>query len=133
MALEQELDLLLIAPNSVPPVCKIVDYGQFRYEQKKKDKQSKKASKAQIIKELKLTPKISANDYMVRLNSGIKFLQKGYKIKLSVFFKGREMTHPEIGRAVLTRYLEEIKPYGLPETDIVQSNRSLIVILNPKS
>ena len=128
----RDLDLLLISDQANPPVCKIVDFGQFRYQQQKKEKQAKKNTKAQTIKELKLTPKISDHDYLVRLRNGIKFLQKGHLIKVSVFFKGREMTHPEIGKELLNRYQEDIKDYGDVTTALTQGHRTLYFVINPK-
>jgi translation initiation factor IF-3 len=132
MAKDQDLDLLLISEQATPPVCKIVNFGQFRYQQQKKEKKAKKNTKTQIIKELKLTPKISDHDYHVRLKNGIKFLQKGYLIKIAVFFKGREMTHPEIGKNLLNRYKEDIKEYGDVSTSLTQGHRTLYFVINPK-
>ena len=132
MAKNQDLDLLLISEQATPPVCKIVNFGQFRYQQQKKEKKAKKNTKTQIIKELKLTPKISDHDYQVRLKNGIRFLQKGYLIKIAVFFKGREMTHPEIGKNLLNRYKEDIKEYGDVSTSLTQGHRTLYFVINPK-
>ncbi len=132
LAKEKKLDLLMISEQSTPPVCKIVDFGQFRYQQQKKEKKAKKNTKAQVIKELKLTPKISDHDYNVRLKNGIKFLKKGHLIKIAVFFKGREMSHPEIGKGLLNRYKEDIKEYGDVTTTLTQGHRTLYFIINPK-
>jgi translation initiation factor IF-3 len=132
MAKDQKMDLLLVSDQADPPVCKIVDFGQFRYQQQKKERIAKKNTKAQVIKELKLTPKISDHDYQVRLKGGIKFLQKGYLIKISVFFKGREMAHMDIGRDLLDRYKEDIKTYGDVTTPLTQGHRALYFIINPK-
>lgn len=132
MAKAQDLDLLLISDQAIPPVCKIVNFGQFRYQQQKKEKKAKKNTKTQVIKELKLTPKISDHDYNVRLKNGIKFLQKGYLIKIAVFFKGREMSHPEIGKDLLNRYKEDIKEYGDVSTSLTQGHRTLYFVINPK-
>ena len=128
----QNLDLLLISDQSVPPVCKIVNFGQFRYQQQKKDKKAKKNIKSHVVKELKLTPKISSNDYNVRLTSCIKFLNKGYQVKITVFFKGREMSHPEIGKDLLNRFKEDINEYGEISTALTHSHRTMYIILNPK-
>ena len=113
-------------------MCKIVNFGQFRYQRQKKEKKAKKNTKTQVIKELKLTPKISDHDYNVRLKNGIKFLQKGYLIKIAVFFKGREMSHPEIGKDLLNRYKEDIKEYGDVSTSLTQGHRTLYFVINPK-
>lgn len=126
------LDLLLVSPDANPPVCRMIDFGQFRYEQQKKEKQARKSSKTNVVKELKFSPKISEHDYQVRMTSGKKFLQKGYKIKLSVFFKGREATHPEIGSELLKRYISEIEELGTQEGNFISSRRSIIAFVNPK-
>jgi translation initiation factor IF-3 len=122
----------LVSPDAKPPVAKLVDFGQFRYEQQKKEKIAKKSGKNHVLKELKLSPKISEHDYQVRISSGRKFLTKGYKIKVSVFFKGREMAHPEIGREILSRYIQDVSDLGQQEADIIRANRSMLVIINPK-
>ncbi len=132
MAEQQSLDLLLISEQADPPICKIIDIGQYRYMQQKKEKKAKKNTKAQVIKELKLTPKISDHDYNVRLTSGIKFLKKGNLVKISVFFKGRERTHPELGEDLLNRYKEDIKEYGEVSTGLTKGPRILYLVLNPK-
>lgn len=128
---ESDLDLILISEEAVPPVCKLVNFGQFKYEQQKKDKIAKKGNKSHVVKELKLSPKMSENDFQVRVNSGVKFLQKGYKIKLSLFFRGREMAHPELGKNMLNRYIEDIKELGQPESAISVANRAMMVLICP--
>ena len=126
------MDLLLISDSSNPPVCKIVNFGQYKYAQQKKEKLARKNTKVQVIKELKFSPKISEHDYNVRLRSGVKFLQKGNLLKVSVFFKGRERSHPELGKDLLNRYLDDIKEYGEVSTGLTQSHRSLYLIISPK-
>ena len=132
MARSQDLDLLLISEQADPPVCKIIDIGQYRYMQQKKEKLAKKNTKTHVVKELKLRPKISIHDYNVRLTSGIKFLKKGYNIKVSVFFKGRERTHPEIGEDLLNRFKDDIKEYGEVSTGLTKAPRILYLVINPK-
>jgi translation initiation factor IF-3 len=127
---EKGLDLVLISENAVPPICKLVDYGQFMYQQKKKSKQGKKS--VQVTKELKMSPKISEHDYQVRVNQGFKFLEKKYKIKLTIFFKGREIVHSELGYELANRYINDIKELGNAENQPSMSGRSLIVIISPK-
>jgi len=112
MSQNQNLDLLLVTEDSDPPVCKIVDFGQYKYEQQKKEKQAKKNSKTQVVKEVKLSPKISDNDFNVRVKMGQKFLSKGYGIKLTVWFKGREAARKDLGQVVIDRYLEQISETG---------------------
>jgi len=113
-ARDEELDLFLVSPNSEPPVAKILDYGHYRYEKEKKQKDAHKKSnnKSNVLKELKLTPRIGQHDFDVRLRHGREFLGKGYKVKLTVFFKGREGTHPELGHALIAEYLEKIADLG---------------------
>lgn len=131
LADEKNLDLLLVSPDAVPPVCKLVDFGQFRYEQQKKEKLARKSGKTQVLKELKLSPKISEHDYQVRLVSGRKFLQKGYKLKVAVFFKGREMAHPELGQEILERYIREVEDLGSAEGRMSRAHRSILIMINP--
>ena len=109
IAKEKGLDVLLVTEDSKPPVCKLINFGQFKYEQQKKERRARKNSKAQVLKELKLSPKISEHDYQVRINSCLKFLKKSYNVKLTVQFKGRENARTEIGRDLLIRFLEDIK------------------------
>jgi translation initiation factor IF-3 len=113
-AKEAGLDLFLVSPNSEPPVAKILDYGQYRYKKEKKQKDANKKSnnKSNVLKELKLTPRIGVHDFEVRVKHGRDFLTKGYKVKLTVFFKGREGTHPELGHALIAQYLEKIADLG---------------------
>lgn len=129
MAEERSLDLVALSDAAVP-VCKIVNYGQFVYQKKKKDKQQSKVGS--VVKQIKMSPKISKNDYDVRLNQGIVFLKRRYKIKLTVFFKGREVVHQNIGVDLMKRYLKDIASYGVAESDISFSGRMLIVIIQPK-
>ena len=132
LAEEKGLDLLVVSADAAPPVCRIVDFGQYRYEQQKKDKQSKKGNRTGTVKELKMSPKISAHDYQVRLTSAKKFLQKGLKVKLTVFFRGREITHPELGKEVINKFLEDIKEIGVPESGIATQGKIFGVLINPK-
>jgi len=133
LATERNLDLLLVSSTTNPPVCRIIDFGQFRYQQQKKEKQSKKSGRnTSTIKELKMSPKISEHDYMVRLTNAKKFLNKGFKVKLTVFFRGREITHPELGKGILERFLEDVKDLGNPESKIMSAGKIFSVVINPK-
>ncbi len=131
MALQRGLDLLLVSETANPPVCKLVDFGQFKYQLQKKEKLNKKNTKSQVTKELKLGPKISDNDYLVKLNKGKEFLQKGFKVKVSVNFRGREVMHMDLGRNILSRYLQDTSSIGAG-SDVVSSAKSLVVLINPK-
>jgi len=131
-ASEKNLDLVLISETARPPVAKIVDYGKYRYQQQKSEKLARKSSRNQVIKEIKMSPKISIHDYQVRVNRGVEFLKKGYKIKLWVWFRGREVIHPELGEAVIKRFLEAIKDLGTADAPMSRSHRSMTVMISPK-
>tara|TARA_B100001989_G_C24521733_1_gene456243 strand:+ start:543 stop:914 length:372 start_codon:yes stop_codon:yes gene_type:complete len=123
--------LVLISKDAKPPVCKIVDYGQYIYQQKKKEKQSKKTT--QTIKELKMSHKISSHDYNVRINQAIKFLTKRFKVKTTLVFRGREIAYREtLGMKLIERFLSDLEEYGTKDDIIVKSGRNLSVLINPK-
>ena len=132
-AVEKELDLILIAATAKPPVCKIGDYGKLRYEIQKKQRQSRKGSRASsVMKELKLRPKISEHDYAVRRDHAKEFLEKGHKVKATMVFRGREVTHPDIGRKILNRMAEELKEKGAIEMAPRAEGRNMIMVIVPK-
>ncbi len=124
------MDLLLISETSDPPVCKLVNYGQFMYQQKKKEKSARKS--AQVTKELKMSPKISQNDYQVRLNKAKVFLGKRYKIKLTIFFRGREIMHRDLGEKLAKRFLEELSEIGTSDAQLSRAGRNFVIIISPK-
>lgn len=133
IAFEQKLDLVEVAPTARPPVCRIMDYGRYKYEQSKREKEAKKKQKIISIKEVKFRPSIDEHDYQVKLRSAQRFLQDGDKVKATVTFRGREVTHAEAGKAVLTRLAKDIGT----ETVIVEreaklEGRNMIMILAPK-
>lgn len=133
MARQKNLDLLLVSEEANPPVCRLIDFGEFKYQQHKKEKQAKKVVKGQVLKELKMSPKISAHDYQVRVDRGREFLKKGFRVKLCIPFRGREIVHPELGRALVQKYLESVTDLIAPgQADVQSAHRSLVVILNPK-
>jgi translation initiation factor IF-3 len=128
---EKNLDLMLISKDATPPVCKLIDYGQFMYQQKKKDKKTKKTNN--IIKELKMSHKVSIHDYNVRINQATKFLEKKYKVKFTIKFKGREIIYrDQLGIKTIKRVLEDLNEYGIKDNDIVKSGRNLSILINPK-
>ncbi len=131
MAQQAGLDLLLLSDTAVPPVCKLVDFGQFKYQQQKKEKLNRKNTKSQVTKEIKIGPKISEHDYQVKLTRGREFLTKRFKVKISIMFRGREIMHIDLGRNLMTRFIQEVSDIG-NGADIVQSGKSLVVIVNPK-
>ena len=129
-AREKNLDLVEISPTAQPPVCRIMDYGKFLYEQEKKERAAKKHQKTTTLKEVKFRINVDEHDYEFKKNHVLRFLQHGDKVKASVRFRGREMTHMELGKAVLDRLLAEIREVGAAESPNpdVQGNRMTIVI-----
>ncbi|MCS7241730.1 translation initiation factor IF-3 [Candidatus Caldatribacterium sp.] len=132
MAEEAGLDLVEVGPNANPPVCKIMDYGKFRYEKEKKAKLSRKKQKVSELKELNMRPKIDEHDYQVKLRSALRFLQEGNRVKVIVRFRGREVAFQERGQELLRRMIEDLKDVGRVEQDIKSEGSSLVVTLAPK-
>jgi len=130
LAREKDLDLVEISPTANPPVCKIMDYGKYVFQQKKKQSEAKKKQKVIVVKEVQFRPRIDEHDFDFKKNNIVRFLQHGDKVKASIRFRGREMSHMELGRAVLDRLLEEIREFGEAESNVpdVQGNRMNIVI-----
>jgi len=130
MAREKDLVLVEISPTANPPVCKIMDYGKYVFQLKKKQGEAKKKQKVIVVKEVQFRPRIDEHDFDFKKNNIIRFLQHGDKVKASIRFRGREMTHMELGRAVLDRLLTEIKEFGAAESPHpdVQGNRMTMVI-----
>lgn len=131
LATEQGLDLVEVAPEAKPPVCRIVDYGKFRYEQAKKHKGDVRHSHAGKVKELKFHVNIGAHDYMIKLRHATEFLEKGMRVKMSLYFRGREMQHQELGVQLMNRVVQELAPHG--HTDVMPRliGKNLHVILVP--
>ncbi len=130
MAREKDLDLVEISPTANPPVCKVMDYGKYVFQQKKKQGEAKKKQKVIVVKEVQFRPRIDEHDFDFKRNNIVRFLQHGDKVKAIIRFRGREMTHMELGRAVLDRLLDEVKEHGAAESPHpdVQGNRMAIVI-----
>lgn len=131
MAQNVELDLVMVAPNAKPPVCRIMDYGKYRYEQQKKDKEARKNQKIINVKEVRLSPGIEEHDFNTKLRNARKFLEKGDKVKASIRFKGRAITHKEIGQKVLERLAEQCSDVGTLEKRPKMEGRSMFLILAP--
>jgi len=125
------LDLVEIAPNAEPPVCKIIDFGKFRYQQTKKDKESKKSQHQAKLKEVKMKPNIDTHDFMVKVKRARKFLEKGDKVRVTCQFRGREMAHPEVGKAVVDRFCKEIEDIANVEAKPKMMGRMLTMVLAP--
>lgn len=132
IAAEKNLDLVNVAPTAKPPVCRIMDYGKFKYEQSKKEKEARKNQRVVLIKEIRMTPNIEDHDFDTKVKAAIRFLQEGDKVKAAVRFRGREITHPGIGQAVLEKMAKELEAYGVLERAPRLEGRHMIMILNPK-
>ena len=131
-AAEAGLDLVEVSPNASPPVCKIMDYGRYRYEQTKKKQEAKKKQSTFQLKEIKVRPKTGDHDLQVKIGHIKKFLEKKDKVKVSVIFRGREITLSELGRAVLERIIEETKEVAMLEQEPKFEGRILVMVLAPK-
>ena len=132
MARERNLDLVKIAPQAKPPVCKILNYGKYRFEQIKREKEAKKKQKVIDIKEVRLSPNIEEHDLQTKLKNAVKFLKNGDKVKVSVRFRGRELSRTEIGREVLDDFTKGIAEVGDVEKPPKMEGRSLVMFLMPK-
>lgn len=132
MAINLNLDLVNIAPTAVPPVCKIMDYGKYRYEQQKKEKEARKNQKIVEMKEVRLSSNIDEHDFQTKLRNVQKFLKDGDKVKLSIKFRGREITHTEIGLRILERLASEVTDLSIVERKAKLEGKSMILILAPK-
>ncbi len=128
---EDGLDLVEISPGANPPVCKIMNYGKFRYDQTKREKESKKAQHQIKIKEVKIKPNISAHDLVTKLNHSREFLEKGNKVKITCTFRGREAAHPELGEKIMQKLCEDLEDIATPEAPLKMFGRSLLVVLAP--
>ena len=124
------LDLVKISPNAKPPVCKIVDYGKYRYEQTRKAKEAKKKQRTVETKEIRLSPNIDTNDLNTKVNQTKKFLQKGNKIKVSLRFRGREMAHKDVGREILNSFYEQLKDVAVVDKPAKMEGRSMVMFLS---
>jgi translation initiation factor IF-3 len=132
LARSKGLDLVEISPTAVPPVCRIMDFGQFQYEQQKKARQAKKHQKVILVKEIKFRPRVDEHDYQFKKKHIERFLADGDKVKATIFFRGREMAHPEIGRKILARLMTELEDTALVESSPRQEGNQLHTILAPK-
>ncbi len=132
MAGEQQLDLVEVAPTAKPPVCRIMDFGKFKYEQQKRDKEAKKKQKVYTLKEVKLRPNIEDHDYEVKKKNAQRFLEDGDKVKVTIMFRGRELSHPELGRQILVRMAADLKDIANVERDAKLEGKNMILILAAK-
>jgi translation initiation factor IF-3 len=130
---EQGLDLVKISPQATPPVCKLMDYGKFRFEQSKREKEARKNQHVVEIKEVRMSPGIDVGDFNTKLKNAQKFLTEGNRVKVSVRFRGREMAHTEIGRDLLVRFAEQISEVSTLDKEPKMEGRSMSIFLSPKT
>lgn len=130
---ERQLDLVKISPAAKPPVCKIMDYGKYRFEQAKREKEARKNQHVMEIKEIRLSLNIDVADFQTKAKHAAKFLQAGNKVKVSIRFRGREMGHPEIGQETMKRFAEECAEYGSVEKPAKLEGRQMLMFLAPKT
>ncbi len=133
LAYEKNLDLVKIAPQAKPPVCRILDYGKFCFEQQKREKEAKKNQKVMSIKEIRMFSAIDTHDFETKVNQAVKFLKGGDKLKVSVRFRKRAIAHPELGGELLDRFKEACSEYGTVEKPAKMEGRSIVMFISPKA
>ena len=133
LAEERHLDLVEVAPKARPPVCKIMDFGKYRYEQQKRDKEARKKQKVVTIKEVKLRPNIEQHDFDVKLKNAQRFIEEGNKVKVTIMFRGRELSHPEIGSTVLDKIAKALGDTVSVERAAKLEGKNMTMILSPKA
>ncbi len=133
IALERNLDLVEVAPNANPPVCRIMDFGKYKYEQSKKEREARKKQRIINVKEVKLRPNIEDHDFMTKTKNAIRFLKNGDKVKVTIMFRGREITHPEIGKELCLRLANEVKDLAKIEKEAKVEGRNMVMVLSPKN
>lgn len=131
MAEQQGLDLVEVAPSAKPPVCRIMDYGKYRYEQTKRIREAHKHQTTIKLKEIRLRPNIETHDFETKLHHAQEFLEKRYKIRVSIFFRGRENLHKERGKEIINKFVEDLKDYGTPESPPKALGKMIIVNIGP--
>ena len=131
MAEEKNLDLVEVAPQATPPVCRIMDYGKYRFQQQKRDKDARKKQKNQTVKEMKMRPKIDQHDYDFKVKAIRSFLEDGHRVKVAIFFRGREMAHQEIGMRQIERIRTDLQDLATVEQMPKMEGRQMVMILAP--
>ena len=132
LARQHELDLVEVAAKSLPPVCRIMDYSKYKYDQEKKEREARKQQKKVCIKEIRVKPKIEEHDYQVKLSHLIRFLKRGDKAKITLFFRGREISHIELGRRILDRFANDISEIAEVEKKPFLEGRLMTMVVAPK-
>ena len=131
LARSKDMDLVEVAAEAVPPVCRIMDFGKYKYEQDQKRKESRKRASNVVIKEMKFRPKIDSHDYDTKMKHVERFLEEGSKVKLTIMFRGREVFHPELGLRILERVAEQVNDIAIVESAPRQDGRNMTMVLNP--
>lgn len=131
IAREAELDLVEVAAQADPPVCRIMDYGKYRFDEAQRAKESRRKSSSSTIKEMKYRPKIGSGDFDTKTRQVLKFLAEGHKVKVTIMFRGREMSHPELGKQILDRIAEQVIPTGKIESAAKLDGRNMIMVIAP--
>ena len=132
LAEERQLDLVKIAPQARPPVCKLMDYGKYRFEQSKREKEARKNQKVISVKEVRLSPTIEEHDMQVRVRDCVKFLQNGDRVKVSIRFRGRMITHSNVGLQVMNEFFARVKDYAVQDRKPSTEGRTMTMMLSPK-
>jgi len=132
LANQHELDLVEVAPQAAPPVCRIIDYSKFKYDQEKKEREAKKHQRQFRLKEIRLKPNIDDHDYQTKVKQANTFLKKKEKVKVNLFFKGRQMEHMDLGRKILDRFITDIQSDGQVEKEPALEGRVISMVLAPK-
>lgn len=133
LAAERHLDLVEIAPKAKPPVCRIMDYGKYQYEQQKREKEARKRQKVIDVKEVKLRIRIEQHDFDVKTKNAIRFLEGGDKVKATIMFRGRELSHPELGEELLNKMAAQLQDIAVVERKPKLEGRNMVMIVAPKS
>lgn len=133
IAEQENLDLVLVSPNAKPPVARVIDYGKYRYEQQKREKEQRKNQKTVNVKEIRLSPTIDDHDFDTKMRQGRGFVEKGDKVKVSIRFRGRAITHKDIGREVLERFAEGMNDVAQVESKTQMEGRNMFMMLAPKT
>ncbi|MBF0533108.1 MAG: translation initiation factor IF-3 [Candidatus Omnitrophica bacterium] len=131
LAMESGLDLVEVAPTAKPPVCRIMDYAKYKYDQEKKERRIKRHQHISHLKQIRLKPHIGVHDYQVKMRQTIGFLEAKDKVKVNMMFRGREIAHKELGLQILQRVIVDVKEYGLPEQGVMMEGKIMYVVFNP--
>lgn len=132
LAREQGLDLVEVAPQAQPPVCRIIDFSKFKYEEEKRERKILRTQRQHRLKEVRIKPNIEEHDYQVKLKTILNFLKRGNKVKINLFFRGREIAHLDLGRMILDRFISDIKESGIVEREPVLVGKTISVLISPK-